>query len=77
MMPLNDQEIIDTTARVRTNVLTLVKYLGPPSIPVMLVMLQIEHSLSEPLARAVVWLLIEQGDLKLGKNMKLEAGAAK
>lgn len=69
----DEQEIIDATARVRTFVLLLVKCLGPISAPDLLETLQRgEHGLYESLARAVVWLLLEQGDLKLGKSLKLE-----
>ena len=71
----SETEIIETAERINGSLLTfLSEREGHATAATLLDMLQSEHHLSLALARHVIWLMLEEGRLCLGKNLELEAG---
>jgi len=72
-MYIDEATIIETTERVSGNVFTFLdEQEGHATAESLLNMLQSEHQLPPALARHVIWLMMEEGRLGLGKNLELE-----
>jgi len=72
-MYIDEATIIETTKQVSGSLFAFLgKREGHATAAALLDMLQSEHHLSPTLARHVIWLMMEEGRLGLGKNLELE-----